>query len=37
MYILLNGGHDMKVKKNTIFYEIKNGPYNPKIKDIQYF
>ncbi len=38
MYILFNGGHDMKVlKKNTFFYEIKNGPYNKKVKDIKYF
>lgn len=38
MYILFGGGHEMKVKKNnTIFYEIKNGPYNKKVKDISYF
>ena len=37
MYILFRGGHEMKViKNNTLFYEIKNGPYNPKIKDIKY-
>ena len=37
IYILFRGGHSMKViKENTEFYEIKNGPYNKKIKDIEY-
>ena len=37
MYILFQGGHSFKVlKDNTDFYEIKNGPYKKKIKDIEY-
>ena len=37
MYILFKGGHSFKVlKDNTDFYEIKNGPYKKKIKDIEY-
>ena len=37
MYILFRGGHSFKVlKDNTDFYEIKNGPYKKKIKDIEY-
>ena len=37
MYILFRGGHSFKVlKDNTEFYEIKNGPYKKKIKDIEY-
>ena len=37
-YILLRGGHSMKVlKNNSEFYEIKNGPYfMGKKKDIMY-
>ena len=39
LYILLRGGHSMKVlTNNTEFYEIKNGPYfMNKKKDIMYF
>ena len=37
MYILFRGGHSFKVlNDNTEFYEIKNGPYRKKIKDIEY-
>ena len=37
MYILFRGGHSFKVlNDNTEFYEIKNGPYSKKIKDIEY-
>ena len=38
LFILLRGGHSMKVlKNNTEFYEIKNGPYFiGKKKDIMY-
>ena len=37
MYILFRGGHSLKViANNTEFYEIKNGPYQKNIKDIQY-
>ena len=37
MYVLFRGGHSFKVlKDNTEFYEIKNGPYRKKIKDIEY-
>jgi len=38
LYILLKGGHSMKVlTNNTQFYEIKNGPYfMGKKKDIKY-
>ena len=36
-YILYHGGHSFKVlSKEAIFIEIKNGPYNPKLKDIRY-
>jgi len=32
--IMHNGGHALKVtKKNTLFYEIKNGPYDKEIND----
>ena len=32
--ILFRGGHGFKnIAKNTIFYEIKNGPYYGKGKD----
>jgi cupin fold WbuC family metalloprotein len=38
MYVLFRGGHTFRVlSKEAIFYEIKNGPYNQKIKDIKYF
>ena len=38
MYVLFRGGHSFKVlKNNTEFYEIKNGPYKKKNKDIEYF
>lgn len=38
LYILFRGGHTFKViKKNTIFYEVKNGPYYYDTKDITYF
>ena len=37
MYILFRGGHSLKViANNTEFYEIKNGPYQKNIKDIEY-
>ncbi len=37
VYILFRGGHSLKVlNNNTEFYEIKNGPYKKKIKDIEY-
>lgn len=37
VYILFNGGHSFKViSKNAEFYEIKNGPYRKKIKDVKY-
>ena len=38
LFILLRGGHSMKVlTNNTEFYEIKNGPYfMDKKKDIMY-
>ena len=37
MYILFRGGHSFKIlKDNTEVYEIKNGPYRKKIKDIEY-
>ena len=37
VYILFRGGHSLKVlSNNTEFYEIKNGPYKKKIKDIEY-
>ena len=37
IYILFSGGHSFKVlSKETIFYEIKNGPYKIKKKDIYY-
>ena len=37
MYVLFRGGHSLKVlKDNTEFYEIKNGPYKKKNKDIEY-
>ena len=37
MYILFRGGHSFKVlKDNTEIYEIKNGPYRKKNKDIEY-
>ena len=38
LFILLRGGHSMKVlTNNTEFYEIKNGPYfMGKKKDIMY-
>ena len=36
-YILYNGGHSFKVlSKEAIFFEIKKGPYDPKLKDIRY-
>ena len=37
MYILFRGGHSFKIlEDNTEIYEIKNGPYRKKIKDIEY-
>ena len=34
MFVLFRGGHSFKaLKKNTIMYEIKNGPYYGKKKD----
>ena len=36
-YVLFCGGHSFKVlSNNTEFYEIKNGPYKKKVKDIEY-
>jgi len=38
IYVLFCGGHSFKVLSNDAeFYEIKNGPYQKKIKDIDYF
>tara|TARA_B100001057_G_C22527968_1_gene824610 strand:+ start:201 stop:611 length:411 start_codon:yes stop_codon:yes gene_type:complete len=35
--ILFNGGHDfITIKKNTILYEFKNGPYHGSEKDREY-
>jgi cupin fold WbuC family metalloprotein len=37
IYILFSGGHSLEVLSNsTEFYEIKNGPYKKKVKDIEY-
>jgi len=37
IYVLFSGGHSFKVlSNNTEFYEIKNGPYQKKIKDVEY-
>jgi|TARA_B110000967_G_C18639597_1_gene437832 cupin fold WbuC family metalloprotein len=37
IYILFSGGHSFKVLSNNAeFYEIKNGPYKKKVKDIEY-
>jgi cupin fold WbuC family metalloprotein len=34
--VLFRGGHGLKnLQKNTIFYEIKNGPYYGKNKDTE--
>ena len=38
IYVLFCGGHSFKVLSNDAeFYEIKNGPYKKKVKDIDYF
>lgn len=37
VYVLFSGGHSFKViSTNAEFYEIKNGPYRKKVKDVEY-
>ncbi len=38
IYVFFCGGHSFKVLSNNAeFYEIKNGPYQKNVKDIEYF